>query len=65
MGKVFQLRTKKKINSKIGAGFTFNVPSRWSTGHPTDSEIKEALEAVGGKDAGTGSAWDSSKYEVL
>lgn len=65
MGKIFQLRTKKKINSKIGEGFVFNVPSRWSTGHPDSSEIKAALEAIGGKDATSFCAWDSSKYEVL
>ena len=65
MGKVFQLRTKKKINNKIGAGFVFNVSSHWSSGHPDSSEIKTALEAVGGKNAGDFSAWDSGKYEIL
>lgn len=65
MGKIFQLRTKIKINSKIGAGFVFNVPSVWSSGHPTDSEIKAALEQIGGKDAGIGTAWASQKYEVI
>ncbi|MBQ9508634.1 MAG: hypothetical protein IJR53_04340 [Bacteroidales bacterium] len=65
MGKIFQLRTKQKINSKIGAGFTFNVPSVWSTGHPSDPEIKKALEDQFGKDAGNFSAWGSQKYEIL
>ena len=57
MGKIFQLRTKTKINLRIGPGFTFNVPSHWSTGHPDDSEIKKALESIGGKGAGDFSAW--------
>lgn len=65
MGKVFQLRTKVKINNKIGPGFTFNVPSHWSSGHPSDPEIKEALESIGGKDAGAFSAWASHKYDIL
>lgn len=65
MGKVFQLRTKIKINNKIGPGFIFNVPSHWSSGHPNDSEIKEALESIGGKGAGDFSAWASQKYEIL
>ena len=65
MGKIFQLRTKKKINSKIGPGFTFNVPSIWSTGHPSSDEIKKALEDQFGKDAALFSAWDPSRYEVL
>lgn len=65
MGKIFQLRTKTKINLRIGPGFTFNVPSHWSTGHPDDSEIKKALESIGGKGAGDFSAWSSSKYEIL
>ena len=65
MGKIFQLRTKIKINSRIGPGFTFSVPSRWSSGHPSDTEIKEALESIGGKDAGAFSAWASQKYEII
>ena len=65
MGKVFQLRTKIKINSKIGSGFIFNVPSRTYSGHPYDDEIKAALESIGGKDAGSFSAWASQKYEIL
>ena len=65
MGKIFQLRTKTKINNKIGAGFTFNVPSRWSSGHPDNEEIKEALESIGGKGAGDFSAWASQKYEIV
>lgn len=64
MGKVFQLRTKKKINNKIDAGFIFNVPSIWSSGHPNDSEIKAALEAIQ-KGAGDFSAWDKSKYDII
>jgi hypothetical protein len=64
MGKVFQLRTKKKINNRIDKGFVFNVPSVFSS-KPTDGEIKKALEQVGGKDAGTFSSWDSSKYEIM
>ena len=65
MGKVFQLRTKIKINSKIGPGFVFSVPSVWSAGHPDNSEIKAALEAIGGKDAGSFSAWSSHKYDII
>lgn len=65
MGKVFQLRTKKKINNTIGPGFVFNVLSHWSSGHPDNSEIKAALETVGGKNAGDFSAWASDKYEIL
>jgi len=65
MGKIFQLRTKKRINNRIDKGFVFNVPSCYSSGKPTDGEIKKALEEVGGKNAGDFSAWDSSKYEVL
>lgn len=65
MGKIWQLKTKIKINNKIGPGFTFNVPSNYSTGHPLDTEIKAALEAVGGKDAGMCSDWGSQKYEIL
>lgn len=65
MGKIFQLRTKKKINNKIGPGFTFNVSSKWSAGHPGNDEIKDALESIGGKGAGDFSAWDSGKYDVL
>lgn len=64
MAHVFQLRTKTRINHTIGAGFTFNVPSTWSSGHPGDAEIKKALESIG-KGAGDFSAWSSSKYEVL
>ena len=62
MGKIFQLRTKVKINSKIDKGFTFNCPSSW-TSKPTDSEVKKALEAVGGKDAGSFATL--SKCEIL
>lgn len=65
MSKVWQLRTKIKINNIVGAGFTFNVMSKWSSGHPTDAEIKEALEKEVGKNAGNFSAWSSSKYEIL
>lgn len=65
MARVWQLRTKTKINSVIGAGFTFNVSSTTSTGHPYDSEIKAALESIGGKSAGISSAWSTSKYEIL
>ena len=65
MAKIWQLRTKTKINSKIGAGFIFNVPSVWSTDHPTDAEIRDALEKIGGKDATSFSSWASYKYEVL
>lgn len=65
MGKIFQLRTKKKINNKIGEGFVFNVSSKCWTGHPMDSEIRAALEAIGGKDATVSCAWTDSKYEVL
>lgn len=65
MGKIFQLRTRQKINSKIDKGFIFNVPSVWSSGHPGDAEIKKALEEIGGKDAGAFSSWSSSKYDVI
>lgn len=65
MAHVFQLRTKQKINSLIGKGFTFNVPSKWSSGKPADSEIKAALEQQCGKGAGDFSSFSSSKYEVL
>ena len=60
-----QLRTKVKINNKIGAGLIFTVPSVWSTGHPSDPEIKQALESQFGKDAGVFSSWSSSKYDIL
>mgnify|MGYP003294513835 CR=1 FL=1 len=60
-----QLRTKVKINNKIGAGLIFTVPSVWSTSHPSDSEIKQALESQFGKDAGVFSSWSSSKYDIL
>ena len=62
---VRQLRTKKKINNKIGAGITFTVQSCWSHGAPTPSEIKAALESQFGKGAGDFSAYDSSKYDIL
>lgn len=65
MGKVWQLKTKIKINNRIGAGFVFNVPSKWSSGKPDNSEIKTALESIGGKDAGAFSDWGSQKYEIL
>lgn len=65
MGKIFQLRTKKRINSKIDAGFTFNVPSVWSSGHPNDAEIRDALEKLGGHDAASFSSWSDSKYQIL
>lgn len=65
MAHVFQLRTKIKINNRIGAGFTFNVPSVWSSGKPGDAEIKKALEDQFGKGAGDFSGWGSHKYEVL
>ena len=51
MAKIFQLRTKKKFNSKIDKGFTFNCPSKW-TDHPSDAEVKAALEAIAGPGAG-------------
>jgi hypothetical protein len=61
-----QLRTKVKINSKIGAGLIFNVPSVYgSSNHPSDPEIKKALEDQFGKDAGVFSSWSSSKYDIL
>ena len=60
-----QLRTKVKINSKIGAGLIFNVPSNYSSSNPSDSEIKTALEDQFGKDAGVFSSWSSSKYDIL
>lgn len=63
MGKIFQVRSKIKINSVIGAGFTFNVPSKWP-GKPTGSEIQEALEKQFGKDAGKFAA-DLAKFEIL
>ncbi|MBQ9546619.1 MAG: hypothetical protein IJU90_04975 [Bacteroidales bacterium] len=65
MGKIWQLRTKKKINGKIGAGFIFNVPSSTSSGHPSSDEIKKALESIGGKDAGANSAWYSERYDII
>lgn len=66
MAHVFQLKTKKRLNDLIGVGFTFNVPSRNNSGHPNDSEIKEALEQQCGKGAGNNSMpFSSSKYEVL
>lgn len=60
-----QLSTKVKINSKIGAGLIFNVPSNYSSSNPSDSEIKKALEDQFGKDAGVFSSWSSSKYDIL
>lgn len=65
MAHIFQLRTKTKINTHIGIGITFNVPSVWSSGHPTDGEIKKALEEQFGKGAGDFSSWQSSKYDVF
>lgn len=65
MGKIFQLKTKTKINNVIGANFTFNVPSKWQSGKPGDDEIKAALESQFGKDAASFSAFASHKYEVL
>lgn len=64
MGKVWQLKTKKKINNKIDKGFIFSVPSKWLTGHPDHSEIKAALEKIG-KGCGDFADWDGSKYEIL
>ena len=46
MSKVWQLRTKTKINHLIGPGLIFNVVSKWSSGHPTDLEIKAALQRM-------------------
>ena len=62
MGKVFQLRAKVNINSRISKGFVFNCPSTQQN-TPMDSEIKKALEAIGGKEA----AMDAclSKCEIL
>lgn len=65
MPHVFQLRTKVKINNVIGPGFVFNVPSKWSSGHPTDQEIYKALESIAGKNVSSFAAWASHKYEVL
>ena len=65
MAKVWQLRTKVKINSIIGPGFTFNVMSGRSSGHPSDAEIKAALEAIAGKSASSCCSYSSSKYEIL
>lgn len=66
MAHIFQLKTKKKINSKIGPGFVFNVPSVWSANsHPSGTEIRTALEAIGGKDAAAFADWDSGKFEIL
>lgn len=62
---VRQLRTKKKLNHRIGAGVIFTVQSCWSSGKPVDSEIKTALEAQFGKGAGDFSAFTNDKYEIL
>lgn len=64
MGKIFQLRTKKKINQVIDAGFLFNVPSGF-TSRPTDKEIQDALEKIGGKQASVCSSFSSDKYEIV
>jgi|GEM_PF-1889503 len=60
-----QLKTKKKINNRVGAGLIFTVQSVWRTGAPTPSEIKQALESQFGSGAGDFSSYDSSKYEIL
>ena len=60
-----QLKTKKKINNRVGAGLIFTVQSVWRTGAPTPSEIKQALESKFGSGAGDFSSYDSSKYEIL
>ena len=62
---VRKLRTKKRVNQKIGEGITFNVVSVWKTGKPIDSEIKKALEDQFGKGASDFSAFDSAKYDIL
>ena len=62
---VRQLRTKKRINHRIGEGITFTVVSVWKSGKPIDSEIKKALEDQFGKGAGDFSGFDSSKYDIL
>lgn len=62
---VRQFRTKKKINSKVGAGVIFTVQSVWENGAPTPSEMKEALEAQFGKGAGDFASFSSDKYDTL
>lgn len=61
MGKIFQLRAKKKINSKIDKGFVLTVPSNFSS-QPIAKEITDTLEKQFGKDAaafaGQLSNWD-------
>ena len=67
MGKIFQLRTKKKINKVIDEGFTFNVPSKRAScyEYPANDEIKKALEAIGGKEATKFCEYHKDRYEVL
>ena len=62
---VRQLRTKKKLNNRIGPGVMFTVQSVYSSGKPTDPEIREALESQFGKGAELFSAFTNEKYEIL
>lgn len=62
MGKIFQLRVKENLNSKIKKGFVFNCPSTQQN-YPMDSEVKKALEDIGGKEAALNAA--RSKCEIL
>ena len=62
---VRQLRTKKKLNNRIGPGVTFTVQSVYSSGKPIDSEIREALESQFGKGAGDFSSFTNDKYDIL
>lgn len=64
MGRIFQLRTKIKINSKVDAGVIFQVPSFYND-HPNGSELVKALEKQFGVNAGMYSDWSPSKYEIL
>ena len=62
MGRVFQLRVKENLNSRIKKGFVFNCPSTQQNA-PMDSEVKKALEAIGGKEAAMNAS--RSKCEIL
>ena len=63
MGKIFQLRTKIRLNSKIDKGFVFNCPSN-NNSSPTANDVKAALTAIGGKEAAVNGG-NLTNFEIL
>lgn len=62
MDKLFQVRAKVDINSKIKKGFMLTATTEWSK--PVGQDIRKAVEAQYGREAGLFTDL-MSKWEII